>query len=198
MKKTFEITDAELIAETLNNAEYGVLALCGDKPYAVPVNFVYLEEAIYFHGSPKGKKMGIIKQNSCVSFNVTTDATIIPSYFSSKENIACPASTFYKSITLDGNAEIIDNRDEVAQVFAAMMGKLQPEGRYQSFDSSEYDKQFSALAVVKVRVNNISAKFKFGQNLNRERFNMVVRNLEERGTRLDILTAEAMKRLYLR
>ena len=196
MKKIFELTNPELIAETLNSAEYGVLALCGNKPYAVPVNFVYLDKAIYFHGSPKGKKMGIIKQNSCVSFNVTTDATIIPSYFSSKENMACPASAFYKSITLDGNAEIVDDRNKVVNVFATMMNKLQPEGRYQSFDSSEYDKQFSALSVVKIRVNSISAKFKFGQNLNNERFEMIVRNLEERGTRLDILTAEAMKKLY--
>lgn len=42
MKQNFEITDKELITEMLNTAEYGVLALCGEKPYAVPVNFVYL------------------------------------------------------------------------------------------------------------------------------------------------------------
>ena len=42
MKKTFDITDKNLIKGILNTAEYGVLAFCGEKPYAVPVNFVYL------------------------------------------------------------------------------------------------------------------------------------------------------------
>jgi len=55
------IQNKELIEEVLDNAEFGVLALCGEKPYAVPVNFVYLDNAIYFHGSLTGKKMEIIK-----------------------------------------------------------------------------------------------------------------------------------------
>ncbi|MDH3354732.1 MAG: pyridoxamine 5'-phosphate oxidase family protein, partial [Chromatiales bacterium] len=111
MKKIFKITDKNLISEMLNSAEYGVLALCGKKPYAVPVNFVYLDGSIYFHGSPKGKKMRLLKENNNVSFNVTTDSTIIPSYFSSTEELACPASAFFRSIIIDGKAEIIAHRE---------------------------------------------------------------------------------------
>jgi len=42
----------------LENAEYGTLALSdGNKPYAVALNFVYLDNAIYFHCSkPKRNK----------------------------------------------------------------------------------------------------------------------------------------------
>ena len=198
MKKAFEITDKNLITTTLNSADYGVLALCGKKPYAVPVNFIYLEGDIYFHGSPKGKKMAMIRENSSVSFNVISDATIIPSYFSSTENRACPASAFFKSITIDGDAQIVDERDEVVKVFDAMMQKLQPEGRYQPLASKEYDKQFKALSVVKIAVNEISAKFKFGQNLSEERFNMVIQHLEKRGDPTDILTAKLMRQFYLK
>ena len=61
MKTAFDITDDKLIVEVLNLAEHGVLALYDAKPYAVPVNFVYLDGAIYFHGSPKGKK----NENPC-------------------------------------------------------------------------------------------------------------------------------------
>jgi uncharacterized protein len=196
MKKVFEITDKKLITEMLNTAEYGVLALCGEKPYAVPVNFVYLDGSVYFHGSPKGKKMSILEENNRVSFNVTTDATIIPSYFSSTENIACPASTFFKSIIIDGETEIISNRKELARVFLALMEKLQPEGKYKSFESSEYNKQFAALSVVKINTHRISARFKFGQNLNKERFKMVVDHLENRGRKIDLLTADTMKQFY--
>jgi len=33
-------------------------------PYSVPVNFVYLDNAIYFHGTPKSKKMDILAVNN--------------------------------------------------------------------------------------------------------------------------------------
>lgn len=196
MKKIFKITDKNLISEMLNSAEYGVLALCGKKPYAVPVNFVYLDGSIYFHGSPKGKKMRLLKENNNVSFNVTTDSTIIPSYFSSTEELACPASAFFRSIIIDGKAEIIAHREEVAAIFTAMMNKLQPEGKFTAFDSSEYDKQFAALSVVKINIHEISAKFKFGQSLNQERFQMVIKHLDERGEEIDLLTVKAMKQFY--
>jgi len=196
MKKAFEITDQELITEILQTAEYGVLALSGKQPYAVPVNFVYLEGDLYFHGSLKGKKMTLLRENNRVSFNVTTDATIIPSYFSSSENLACPASSFFKSIIIDGHADIVENRGEVAKVFLAMMKKLQPEGKYTSFESNEYDPHFKALSVVKIKTQEISAKFKMGQNLNQERFQMIIEHLQRRGRKIDRLTANSMKKFY--
>jgi len=194
-KRKLEITDETLITEMLNAAEYGVLALCDEKPYAVPVNFVYFDQSIYFHSSPKGKKMRMLKANNNVSFNVTTDSIIIPSYFSSKEDLACPASAFFKSVIIDGEAEVVSAREEIVQVFSALMKKLQPEGRYKSFSSSEYDKSFAALSLVKIKVHELSAKFKFGQNLNQERFQMVIEHLEQRGEKMDLLTANAMKQL---
>jgi len=196
MKNIFDIKDKTLITKILNSAEYGVLALYDQKPYAVPINFVYFNNSVYFHGSPKGKKMRMIKENNNVSFNIVTDPIIIPSYFSSKDNLACPASTFFKSIIIDGTAEIITNRNEIAKIFSVMMENLQPEGKYKSLESSEYNKQFSAVTVVKINIESLSVKFKFGQNLNNERFNMVVEHLEKRGGENDMLTVTTMKQLW--
>jgi nitroimidazol reductase NimA-like FMN-containing flavoprotein (pyridoxamine 5'-phosphate oxidase superfamily) len=39
-------------------------------PYSVPVNFVYLDNAIYFHGTPKSKKMDILAVNNQVTQNL--------------------------------------------------------------------------------------------------------------------------------
>ncbi len=196
MKTAFNITDDELIVEVLNLAEYGVLALYGTKPYAVPVNFVYLDGSIYFHGSPKGKKMRILAQNKEVSFNVIAEDNIIPSYFSSDSGLACPATTFFKSVIIYGFAEIVDSREEKAKAFVAMMEKLQPEGKYKPFESSEYDKQLSVVAIVKILVQEMTAKFKFGQNLTKERFQKVIEHLEQRGDAKDLLTVKAIKQFF--
>lgn len=196
MKKIFKVTDKKMIAAILHEAGHGVLALAGEHPYAVPVNFVWLNGSVYFHSSPRGKKMRMLRDNPAVCFSVVQDETIIPSYFSSTEGLACPASAFFKSVIIDGTATLVESRDEIAQAFTAMMEKLQPEGRYTSFDSDIYDKHFAAMAMVRIDVKTLSAKFKFGQNLNAERFSMVIEHLQQRGWEIDLLTAESMQQLY--
>ncbi len=189
MKKAFEITEEKLIAEMLHQAEYGVLALCDDgKPYAVPVNFVYLDQAIYFHSSKKGKKMEILAKNLRVSFNATVGDTIIPSFFSSDDGLACPASAFFKSVIVDGTAEIVTDQQETIVAFEAMMQKLQPEGQYKPFTDATYEKMLAVVALVKINVEKQSAKFKFGQNLKVERFEQVIAYLQQRGTKQDLQT----------
>jgi len=195
-KKAFKVTDKRLISAMLDESGFGVLALGGEHPYAVPVNFVYLNGTVYFHSSPKGKKMRMLRDNPAVSFSVVKDETIVPSFFSSTDGFACPASAFFKSVTIDGTAAIVESRDEIAQAFTAMMQKLQPEGGYTSFDAHEYDKHFTALAMVRIDVKSLSAKFKFGQNLSQERFDMVIEHLEQRGRKIDLLTAATMRQLY--
>jgi len=174
------IQNQGLIEEVLDNAEFGVLALCGEKPYAVPVNFVYLDNAIYFHGSLTGKKMEIIKTNPNTSFNIVTNHSVLPSYIMSDDALACPATAFFKSITIDGVIEKIENRDAKRKIFAALMNKLQPEGNYLSFDSGEYNRALDKTAVLKIKIEKINAKFKFGQNYSKSKRERIITNLKKR------------------
>jgi len=73
------------------------------------------------------------------------------------------------------------------------MQKLQPKGGYKPFSDSEYDSAIKATAVVKMEVGQMSCKFKFGQHLSEERFEMIVSHLEERGTKIDIKTIKMMR-----
>lgn len=94
MKKIFEINDDDIINMLLDEVEYGTLSLCAKKPYSIPVNFVHVEGSIYFHGSYSGKKMDIIKENPLASFSIVKSYSYIPSYFSSEDESACPATQF--------------------------------------------------------------------------------------------------------
>jgi len=193
MKQAFEIKDKKVIQRVLDNAEYGTLALCAyDMPYSVPVNFVALNDVIYFHGAYKGRKMSTIAQNAKVSFSVVENYSLIQSYFSSTEGLACPATQFFKSVIIDGEAVVVESREEKAMMFKALMQKLQPEGKYLSFDEEAYDKAIKGTAVVKIVVSEMRAKFKFGQHLNTERFEMIVKHLEERGEEKDLETISLM------
>ncbi len=196
MKHIFEIKDKTIINAVLDSAEYGTLALSIDNiPYAVPVNFVRIEDAIYFHGALHNKKMQILKHNPKVSFSVVENYAIIPSYFSTTEGLACPATQFFKSVSLEGTATELLEREDKARVFEALMCKLQPEGKYKHFSDNLYDKAIKATAVIKITPDTIKAKFKFGQHLSKERFDMILSHLEKRDNPADKETIQMMKHL---
>ena len=139
----------------LESAEYGTLALSdGNKPYAVALNFVYLDNAIYFHCSKKGKKIDLIKANNNCFFSVVKNYSLIPSYFSSKSGLACPATHFFESLHIEGIAKVIDSIQEKQKMFTALMQKLQSKDGYKSFDSNEYKGQLNAVGVVKIEIQS--------------------------------------------
>ena len=194
MNPNFEIKDKVLIYNVLDKAEYGTLALCMDnKPYAVPVNFVRIGDDIYFHGALKNKKMKMLAQNPAVSFSVVENYALIDSDFSSVDGLACPATQFFKSVSIEGVVEVLESREVKVKVFEALMQKFQPKGGYKPFSDSDYDAAIKATAVVKIAVETLSCKFKFGQHLNEERFEMIVSHLLRRGTQIDRETVKIMK-----
>ncbi len=195
MNPYFKITDKTLIHEVLDNAEYGTLALSIDNmPYAVPVNFVRIDDVLYFHGALKNKKMHIIAQNPTVSFSVVENYALIDSDFSSTDGLACPATQFFKSVSIEGVASVVEGRDKKAKVFEALMQKLQPKGGYKPFSDNSYDTPLKTTAVVKIAIREISCKFKFGQHLSEERFEMIIAALQHRGTQRDLETIALMRK----
>ena len=197
MKKIFEIKDEEVIRETLDKAEYGTLAICvEDKPYSLPINFVEIDGNIYFHGAKRGRKIDILRKNQFASFSVVEPLSMIDSNFSSKDGLACPATQFFKSIIIDGVIEFVEEYDEKVNMLSTMMKKLQKEGGYRPLSEEVYKKAINATLIYKLVPNDIKAKFKFGQNLTKEKFEMIIEHLELRGTDIDKITIELMKESF--
>lgn len=57
-RSEFEVKDSKQLEMLLDGCEYGTLCLVdGDEPYGIPLNFVWYEQSICFHGSKEGRKM---------------------------------------------------------------------------------------------------------------------------------------------
>ncbi len=189
MKKLFTVTDKKIIQDILYNAEFGTLALSFDnKPYSLPINFMELNENIYFHGAKNGKKIDFIKQNSYASFSVVEAYSILPSYFSTNDSSACPATHMFKSVIINGKIKLVDEYDEKVDALNALMKKLQQEGQYIPLNDKMYEKTINATAVFKLHPDEITCKVKFGQNFTKERYERVCKYLKQRGTKKDIAT----------
>lgn len=194
-RKEFQVEEQEEIDAFLQEMSFGFLGITGEDGFAhvIPINYVYVDGNVYFHGSKIGEKMRLMAADNRVSFSVAKEYAIIPSYWSDPK-MACPATSFFKSVYMQGHAEVLTDLGEKAHALQAFMQKLQPEGGYAPIDpaDSDYAKQLGAVAVVKIAVSQITAKFKFGQNWKESRIDAISSSLDERGRELDAETARLM------
>jgi uncharacterized protein len=194
MKPQFEIKDRNIIDDILASVQYGTLALSEDDiPYSVPVNFAHQGDIVYFHGSLKGRKAEMISKNPLCSFSVVEPYSMIQSYFSSLEGLACPATHFFRSVSIQGKIEIVSEYDEKVLALELLMRKLQSEGNYKPMSDEAYQKTINITQVFKILIADIKGKVKLGQHLPQERFDMILEHLTQRGSQIDKLTAKEMK-----
>ena len=119
-------TDAVKIEEFLTNSRTGVIGIQGDEyPYSVPVNYVWKNGTIYFHGIGSGKKADLLKEHTKVSFTVYEEIGTV------KDSVPCHADTSYMSVMIFGDAERVEDYNESAEVLQAIVDKFMP-GFYQS------------------------------------------------------------------
>jgi nitroimidazol reductase NimA-like FMN-containing flavoprotein (pyridoxamine 5'-phosphate oxidase superfamily) len=199
-RKEFEIdsyTNREELEAFLKEMSFGFLGTVDENghPAVTPLNYVYVNGAVYFHGSRAGEKMRSIAANPRVTFAVAREYAIIPSYFSDPL-MACPATAYFKSVRIDGAARTVDDLHEKAEALEALMRKLQPEGGYKPIDAGDpdYIPRLKGVAIVRIDAERVSGKFKFGQNLEESSRQALTEKLAERGLPLDAETAELMRR----
>lgn len=116
-RKDRRLSDKEAM-EILNNGEFGILATMGSAyPYAVPVNYVVIDNAIFFHCSCEmGQKCENINENNHVCFTVVGETEVLASEFGEK----------YESIIVLGKANVADDVTK-ERVLEAFLDKYSPD-----------------------------------------------------------------------
>lgn len=100
----------------LREGTSGVLALVEDNsyPYAVPVNYLYEKNRIYFHGARNGQKIEMIRKNAKASFCVIGMEKIVPKKY----------TTFYQSAIAFGQIRIIEDESEKREAIEHLAAKF--------------------------------------------------------------------------
>lgn len=139
--------------------------------------------------------MESIRRQHQVCFTVADEYALIPSYFSDPE-LACPATAYFKSATAFGQAEMVEDLTEKAAVLSLFMQKLQPQGGYAPIEADDprYRPGLKGVAVVRIVPEELTAKFKFGQNLKEDERAGITRGLAERDGARDAETLEMMRK----
>ncbi|NDO47189.1 pyridoxamine 5'-phosphate oxidase family protein [Clostridium sp. MD294] len=149
MRRKNQILSQEESIAILQNGTTGTLAVLGDDdyPYAIPINYFYQDNKIYFHGAKAGHKIDAIKKHNKVSFSVIAQDDIV------SEKL----TTYFKSVVAFGTARMIEDDAEKRSVMEKLTAKFAPDQPEQK-RSEEITTQFAALGIIEMTIEHITGK----------------------------------------
>ena len=159
-----QIKSYSKIKEFLNEEHVGRVASIDEHgfPQIIPMNFVFLDNAVYMHSHVKGEKLDNISRNNKVGFEADRELEFLPSYFEDPHN-ASLADTLYISVVIKGVASFVSDREEKTLALNGLMEKYQPEGQYDPLSSDM--RVLDAVSIIKVTPQTLHGKYKIGQHM---------------------------------
>ena len=133
----------------LEKADHGTLALVGDNgyPITIPINFVYKDNKILFHGANAGQKFELIQKAPKASFCVITKDDIRPEFITS----------LYESAIAFGTVREIKDDEAKMDCLVSVLEKYMPQvmeaGKKYIQDS------WDAVACFALEIEHITGKF---------------------------------------
>lgn len=146
-RKASQLSDEETM-RILRDGVWGVLATAdvGGQPYAVPMNYVLIDDVIYLHSAMDGRKIDTIMENESVSFLVVESAEVLSDKFDMS----------YKSSMIFGRAYFVEDDRKRMMVFKAFIEKYSPD--YYTEGMVYTEKNSSKARVTAIEIQEISGK----------------------------------------
>ena len=150
--KTHPLTK-EQIDNLLMRTQTGCLATLNvsGSPYVTPIHFLYLDNAIYIHGLPKGQKINNIKANPRVSMTVYE----MDSLLLDPDGNPCDTNTKYQSVIIIGTAVLLEDMEQKKKILNGIVGKYTPH----LVDKPLPENMLKGTAVIKILINEITGKY---------------------------------------
>ena len=142
-----QVKDTQETESILHSAQICHLSMVDEgKPYVVPLNFGYEDNALYFHSASEGRKIDVLKQNPEVCISVVARHEIVVS------ERACSWTAEFSSVTGTGKAEILNDREEVEKGLTILM---------QQYSDAEYDfsdENLDGIVIIRVEIEEMTGK----------------------------------------
>lgn len=147
-RKRQELSVEEAIA-ILERNDHGVLALQGEEayPYAVPVNHLYYQGKLYFHGTKQGgHRLEVLRQNAYLSYCVIDHAELVPE----------EVTAYFRSVILFGRARLLETKEEQMAILQALGERY--SGDFPEAIAKTMEKEGPYTMVVEVNIDHMTAK----------------------------------------
>ena len=168
-----------------------IAAVVDGRPMLRTMHAAVFGEKLVLHGAPKGGKATWM--GAPVVASAEQVVARIPSWMRHPER-ACPATTYYRSVHVEGELCPLDDADERAAALQALMDQLQPEGGYRPLaaDDPLYATTVRGLGMWAIEVERTSVKEKLGQHIRGAEMASILAGLWRRGAPGDLAAIEAL------
>jgi len=97
-------------------------------------------------------------------------------------------TTYYGAVQLIGEVQVTDDPEQIAEILRTQLADVEPESGLQ--DPSVHLKQFKAIRGLRLTIDDVRAKFKFGGNADVEHRSAVAARLRDRNGPGDVAAAQ--------
>ena len=157
----------------LTKAEYGTLATMGADgyPYAVSVNYVFLNGNIYFHCANDGHKLDNIAFCPNVSFNVVTDVLVEPLIRDENDNksdlMFNGFDTNFNSVVVFGEAKEVSDTEKKDGLHALLNKFLDLTDlrQYEDEGIKYIENSLNRTKLIKIEIKHMSGKSGIRENI---------------------------------
>jgi nitroimidazol reductase NimA-like FMN-containing flavoprotein (pyridoxamine 5'-phosphate oxidase superfamily) len=131
----------------LQTGEYGVLSTVGEDglPYGVPLSYVLIDQALYFHSAMEGHKLDNLTTQPNVSFCVVGNTQVLPARFT---------TAFESVIVMAKASEVFGSEKQVA--LEALIDKY--SNAFKSEGLAYIEKAQGKTRVIKLTLESVSGK----------------------------------------
>lgn len=182
---------------------FGVLVVnnldLASAPLALPTHFSLVGSELLLHLARPNPVWPHLEAAEEVRLAVTGDDAYIPTYWRAKaggpDEDGVPTS-YYSAVQFVCRPTIVDDPAGKAEVLAAQLADLQPEGQHAEVraDAPPYGRMLPGIRAVRLQVLRVEAKFKYDDHNPVEHRQRVIVRLEERGTGADRRAAAQQRR----
>jgi transcriptional regulator len=158
-----------------------------DLPVVVPTQFVLEGDTVWLHLVRANPVFGALAENPRVLLSVADDWAFIPSSWKvigDEDPALGIPTTYYGAVQLAGTATVYDERTapgSVAAILRRQLATLQP-GVEVADPGQSHAARLLGILGISIAVEQVSAKFKYGGNVDEPHRLAVVERLRERGT----------------
>jgi nitroimidazol reductase NimA-like FMN-containing flavoprotein (pyridoxamine 5'-phosphate oxidase superfamily) len=142
-----EIHDRDAVEAIIRDSLVCRLALSDEnRPYVVPLCFGYRDNALYFHSSPEGKKIEILRKNGNVCFEFDIDQEVV------QDEKPCKWTMNYRSVIGFGKGSLVENLEEKKKGLDVIMQQ------YSSRSFEYLQPEIENTVIIKVEIESITGK----------------------------------------
>ena len=185
--------------EFVTSQGFGHLVAAGKErkvPVVVPTQFVLDSSEVILHLVDKNPILEAIEEQPWVLMSVAGDWTFVPSSWKAigeEDPLLGIPTTYYAAVQLEGSATIVSDPGEVASVLRRQLEALQP-GLEVADPLTAHEKQLRTIRAIRIGIEVVRAKCKYGGNVDIEHRKAVIAELERRGGPGDLAAARQTRR----